>query len=167
MARHLPPMYGKVKRKVTRVAPRPSATVDPKAQAAKELQAQLDLRKTPAQIAAEAAKAEEEAKKEARKAKRREAAAKRKAKKTAKKTTKKAAKKTKKAAKKVTKAAKKTTKKAKKKAKKTTKKAKKKVKWSEDMTQKELYKIAKKAGLDVRSKDWKHEIVAALKKAKL
>lgn len=43
--------------------------------------------------------------------------------------------------------------------------AKKKPKWNEDMTQKELYLIAKKAGLDVKSRDWKHEILAALKKA--
>lgn len=42
---------------------------------------------------------------------------------------------------------------------------KKTVTWDEGMTQKALYQVAKKAGLDVRSKDWKHEIVAALKKA--
>jgi hypothetical protein len=41
----------------------------------------------------------------------------------------------------------------------------KKPKWDEDMTQKELYQIAKKAGLDVKSRDWKHEIIAALKRA--
>jgi len=45
------------------------------------------------------------------------------------------------------------------------KKAATKIKWSEDMTQKALYAVAKKHGLDVRAKDWKHELIAALKKA--
>ena len=49
--------------------------------------------------------------------------------------------------------------------KKAAKKAAAKIKWSEDMTQKTLYAIAKKHGLDVRAKDWKSEIISALKKA--
>lgn len=43
--------------------------------------------------------------------------------------------------------------------------AKKRPKWNEDMTREELYRIAKEAGLEVRTRDWKHEIVEALKKA--
>jgi hypothetical protein len=65
--------------------------------------------------------------------------------------------KAKKAAKKVTKAV------AKKAAKKVVKKLK-VIKWSEDDTQKVLHQKAKKAGLDVRSKDWKSEIVQAIEK---
>lgn len=37
--------------------------------------------------------------------------------------------------------------------------------WDESMTQKELYRIAKGAGLNVKSKDWKSEIIAEIKKA--
>jgi hypothetical protein len=160
-------MYGKVKRKVTRIAPRRVvAPISSKEQAAKDLAAQRELRKTPAEAARDAAAAAEEAKADAKKEKRREAAAKRKAekekkakKKPAKKAKKKVAKKAKKAVKKVAKAAKKPAKKAKKKA------TKKRIKWSEDMTQKELYAIAKKHGLKVLSKDWKSEIIRELKKA--
>jgi len=45
------------------------------------------------------------------------------------------------------------------------KKDKPKIKWDPDMTKDELYQIAKKAGLDVRARDWKEEIIAELKKA--
>lgn len=81
-------------------------------------------------------------------------------------------KKKKKAVKKVPAATKKVAKKAVKKepvaAKKTTKKSAvkklKPLKWDETMTQKELYKKAKAAGLDVKARDWKSEIVAEIKK---
>lgn len=38
------------------------------------------------------------------------------------------------------------------------------IKWDEGMTQKALYRLAKDAGLKVLSKDWKEEIVRAIKK---
>jgi hypothetical protein len=76
------------------------------------------------------------------------------------------------AAKKVTKKVAKKTASKKKVAKKATKKpAKKKaakkpktLKWDEEMTQKELYRLAKDAGLNVLSKDWKSEIIKEIKK---
>ena len=46
----------------------------------------------------------------------------------------------------------------------TKKKGPKRIEWDESMTQKELYRLAKDAGLEVRSKDWKDEIMDALKK---
>jgi hypothetical protein len=88
-------------------------------------------------------------------------------KKVAKKTAKKAAAKkvTKKVAKKKTASKKKVAKKATKKpAKKKAAKKPKTLKWDEEMTQKELYRLAKDAGLNVLSKDWKSEIIKEIKK---
>lgn len=48
--------------------------------------------------------------------------------------------------------------------KKTAAKKPKAIKWDENMTQKDLYKKAKAAGLNVKSKDWKSEIIAEIQK---
>jgi len=165
MARYKPPGYKMVRRKVppTPALARPAVPQETQniLQKQKDLQEAVKLQQSgQAQVvlARQAADAEEAAVKEAKLAKRREVAAKAKkakAKVTKPKTAKKAVAK---------KATKKTTKKVAKKA--TVKKIKeiKEIKWSEDDTQKVLYAKAKKAGLDVRTKDWKSEIVSAIKK---
>jgi len=166
MARYKPPGYKMVRRKVppTPALARPAVPQETQniLQKQKDLQEAVKLQQSgQAQVvlARQAADAEEAAVKEAKLAKRREVAAKAKkakAKVTKPKTAKKAV--AKKATKKTTK---KTTKKV---AKKATVKKIKEIKWSEDDTQKVLYAKAKKAGLDVRTKDWKSEIVSAIKK---
>jgi hypothetical protein len=169
MARYHPPGYKTVRRKVAPVAAvRPAVPMETQAilQKQKDLQTAVKLQasgQARTVMIKQAAEAEEAAKKEAKLDKRRVAAA---AKKTAKaKLTKQAKKATskkvaKKAVKKVAKkpAAKKPA--AKKKAVKKIKL----IKWDDGETQKVLYQRAKKAGLDVRSKDWKSEIVQAIKK---
>jgi len=162
MARYKPPGYKMVRRKVppTPALARPAVPQETQniLQKQKDLQEAVKLQQSgQAQVvlARQAADAEEAAVKEAKLAKRREVAAKAKkakAKVTKPKTAKKAVAK---------KATKKTTKKV---AKKATVKKIKEIKWSEDDTQKVLYAKAKKAGLDVRTKDWKSEIVSAIKK---
>jgi len=162
MARYKPPGYKMVRRKVP---PRPAVTrpVVPHEtqnilQKQKALQEAVKLQQSgqaQAVLARQAAEAEEVAQKEAKLSQRRAAAATKKS--AAKKTAKKVAKTEPKAVKEVTKAV------AKKAAKKVVKKLK-VIKWSEDDTQKVLHQKAKKAGLDVRSKDWKSEIVQAIKK---
>jgi hypothetical protein len=149
MARYKPPGYKMVRRKVppTPALTRPAVPQETQniLQKQKDLQEAVKLQQSgQAQVilTRQAADAEEAAMKEAKLAKRREVAAK-----------------AKKAKAKVTKP--KTAKKAV-----ATKKIKeiKEIKWSEDDTQKVLYAKAKKAGLDVRTKDWKSEIVSAITK---
>jgi hypothetical protein len=136
MPRFVPPMYGKVQRKVP---PRPTRPITgPATPAAPEKAAEPEAPKKKA--SKKAAKKKAVAKKApAKKKAAKKAAPKKKAAK--KKTTKKKATKKKAAAKKP-----------------------KAIKWDESMTQKELYKKAKAAGLNVRAKDWKSEIVAEIKK---
>jgi hypothetical protein len=174
MARYHPPGYKTVRRKVAPVAAvRPAVPMETQAilQKQKDLQTAVKLQasgQARTVMIKQAAEAEEAAKKEAKLDKRRVAAAAKKAAKA--KLTKQAKKATskkvaKKAVKKVAKkpAAKKPAAKKPAAKKKAVKKIK-LIKWDDGETQKVLYQRAKKAGLDVRSKDWKSEIVQAIKK---
>jgi hypothetical protein len=148
MSKYKPPMYGKVRRKVPpapRVRPQQPTPTESVLQKQKALQEAV--KRQQAGLVGPAAEVVEEkpvgatAKKKVTK----KAAAKKVTKKTAAK---------KKVAKKATK----------KPAKKKAAKKPKTLKWDDEMTQKELYRMAKDAGLNVRSKDWKSEIIKEIKK---
>lgn len=155
MSKYKPPMYGKVRRKVPpapRVRPQQPTPTESVLQKQKALQEAVK-RQQAGLVGPDPEEAPEKpaAKKKASKKKvaKKKTAKKAAAKKVAKKATKK-------------KVAKKATKKPAKK--KPAKKKPKTLKWDEEMTQKELYRLAKDAGLNVLSKDWKSEIIKEIKK---